>query len=313
MNKILITFMLLIPLVMHSMIAKEQRQSTAQPAAPPPNFENKMAKVNGISIHYVIGGQGEPLILIHGFGENWFTWNRILPELSKHFTVIAPDLRGFGESDKPTGGYDKKNMAVDMHELTKSLGYNKVSVVGHDIGLMVAYAYAAQFPDGVKKLVLMDAILPGIEPEWTRIRAQAWWWGFFGWPASGEIIEGKQKEFLTSFWPTVSHSQDPFTEEEKDEFIRSFEVPGATNGAFHWFAAFPQDAKDDQEWQKHKLQMPVLSIYGEYGATYLTEHIRLVADHVKGIAINNAGHWLVQENTSQVQSELLTFLADNEQ
>src|ERR1700733_3942054 len=122
------------------------------PAAPPANFKSTTASVNGVNIHYVIGGKGEPLVLVHGFGQNWYMWNRLLPELSKHFTVIAPDLRGSGESDKPEGGYDKKTMASDIHELVKKLGYKSIKLAGHDIGMIVAYAYAAQFPGDVKKI-----------------------------------------------------------------------------------------------------------------------------------------------------------------
>src|ERR1700750_3326732 len=121
------------------------------PANPPAGFKHQYAQVNGVKIHYVIGGKGEPLLLVHGFGQNWYMWNRLLPELSKHFTVIAPDMRGVGESGKPAGGYDKKNMAVDLHELIRKLGYRHINLAGHDIGLMVAYAYAAQFPADVKK------------------------------------------------------------------------------------------------------------------------------------------------------------------
>jgi len=111
----------------------------------PPNFSRETAKVNAVNIHYVIGGKGEPLVLVHGFGQNWYMWNRLLAELSKHFTVVVPDLRGVGESDKPAGGYDKKTMATDIHELVKKLGYKSINLAGHDIGLMVVYAYAAQF------------------------------------------------------------------------------------------------------------------------------------------------------------------------
>jgi pimeloyl-ACP methyl ester carboxylesterase len=144
------------------------KAQTTKPASPPPGFHHKYAQVNGITIHYVIGGKGEPLVLIHGFGVNWYVWNRLLPELSRHFTIIAPDLRGVGESDKPVGGYDKKNMAKDIHELVGLLGYKTINLVGHDIGLMVAYAYAAQFSDEVKKVVLSESIVPGVEPIGQR-------------------------------------------------------------------------------------------------------------------------------------------------
>lgn len=280
-------------------------------AKPADGFTSETVNVNGINIHYVKGGQGDPLVLIHGFGQNWYMWNRLLPELSKHFTVIAPDLRGVGESDKPEGGYDKKTMATDIHELVKKLGYTQVNVAGHDIGLMVAYAYAAQYGSEVKKLALMDALLPGIEPVWTKVSASAWWFGFFGWPASGNIVAGKEREFLSNFWPVVGHVKNPFTKEETDEFIRAYAVPGATTGSFHWFGAFPQDGKDNLEFAKRKLTMPLLAMGGEYfGAAFLTEHCKLVAENVKGSNIKGSGHWIVQENTEQVQKDLLNFFID---
>jgi pimeloyl-ACP methyl ester carboxylesterase len=279
-----------------------------KPASPPPNFKSEMANVNGVNIHYVIGGEGEPLVLVHGFGQNWFMWNRLLPELSKHFTVIAPDLRGVGESDKPAGGYDKKNMAADIHELVKKLGYKSINLVGHDIGLMVAYAYAAQFSDEVKKVALLDALLPGVEPVWSDLSGKLWWFGFFARPVSGDLVAGQAKEFLTDFWPVVGHINDAFTKEERDEFIRAYSVPGATTGSFHWFGAFPQDAKDNLELMKHKLPMPLLAMGAEFqSAPFLADHSKLVANNVIETKITGAGHWIVQEQTAQVLKGLLDF------
>ncbi|MDN3582388.1 alpha/beta fold hydrolase [Mucilaginibacter flavus] len=282
--------------------------ATIKPATPPSNFKSLYATVNGVKIHYVIGGKGEPLLLVHGFGQNWYMWNRLLPELSKHFTVIAPDMRGVGESGKPAGGYDKKNMAVDMHELMKSLGYQHINLAGHDIGLMVAYAYAAQFPGDVKKLALMDALLPGIEPVWSQVKAQAWWFGFFGQPHSGEIVSGKVGLFFTDFWPTVGFQKNAFTVAERNEFIRAYSVPGATTGAFHWFGQFNQDAKDNVEFAKKKLPMPLLAMGSDhFAASFLAAHCKLVATNVQESIIKDSGHWVVQEQTAQVQKDLLDF------
>lgn len=279
-----------------------------KPANPPANFKHQTALVNGVKIHYVIGGKGEPLVLIHGFGQNWYMWNRLLPELSKHFTVIAPDLRGVGESDKPEGGYDKKTMAKDIHELVKKLGYNNINLAGHDIGLMVAYAYAAQYGNEVKKVALMDALLPGIEPVWSQVSASAWWFGFFAWPASGDIVKGREKEFLTNFWPMVGHVKDPFTAEETAEFVRAYAVKDGAKSTFKWFGNFPQDGKDNLEFAKTKLKMPLLAMGGEYfAAAFLKDHSLLVAENVTESKIAGAGHWLVQENTAQVQKDLLAF------
>ena len=277
-------------------------------ANPPANFQNKYATVNGVKLHYVIGGKGEPLLLVHGFGQNWYMWNRLLPELSKHFTVIAPDLRGVGESGRPAGGYDKKTMATDMHELMKSLGYKSLNLAGHDIGLMVAYAYAAQYPAEIKKVALMDALLPGVEPVWSQVKSQAWWFGFFGMPHSGEIVSGKANLFLSNFWPIVGYVKNPFTLAERNEFIRAYSLPGATTGAFNWFAAFPQDAKDNEILMKNRLKMPLLAMGSEhFAAPFLAAHSRLVADDVSESIIKGSGHWIVQEQTAQVQRDLLSF------
>lgn len=279
-----------------------------QPAMPPSNFKSTMANVNGINIHYVVGGSGEPLLLIHGFGQNWYMWNRLLPELSKHFTVIAPDLPGLGESDKPDSGYTKKQLAAHLHALMQQLGFKSEYVVGHDIGLMVAYAYAAQFGDEVKKVALLDALLPGVEPVWSQVKAQAWWFGFFGWNTSASIVQGKEKEFLTGFWPVVGHKENAFTQDEINEFVRAYSTPKSTYGAFHWFAAFPQDALDNKQLMQHKLKMPLLAMGGEYSGSFLPDHCRLVADNVTASVIKGSGHWMVQENTEQVQHDLLAFL-----
>ncbi len=283
-------------------------KDTVAAAQPPDNFRHQVAIVNGVKVHYVIGGTGEPLVLIHGFGQNWYMWNRLLPEFSKHFLVIAPDLPGLGESGRPDSGYDKKTMAADIHAVVKSLGYTSIYLAGHDVGLMVAYAYAAQYGAEVKKLALMDALLPGVEPVWSQTKASAWWFGFFSWPASGEIVAGKEGVFLQHFWPLVGHVKDAFTPEETKEFIRAYSQPGAVKGSFRWFGAFDQDAVDNKLFMKHKLQMPLLAMGGQYfGASFLAAHCRLVADHVSESDIQGAGHWIVQENTPQVQQDLLTF------
>lgn len=282
--------------------------SGIQPASPPANFKHASAKVNGIDVHYVIGGSGEPLVLLHGFGQNWYMWNRLLPEFSKHFTVIAPDLPGLGESGKPDSGYDKKTLAAYIHGMVTQLGYDHINLAGHDIGLMVAYAYAVQFPNEVNKLALMDALLPGVEPVWSQVKGSAWWFGFFSFPASGELVAGRERLFLTNFWPVVGHAKDPFTPEEVNEFVRAYSVKGGTTGAFRWFGAFEQDAKDNKVFMKTKLKMPLLAMGGEYfGASFLVDHCKLIAEHVQGSNIKGAGHWVVQENTTQVQKDLLDF------
>jgi pimeloyl-ACP methyl ester carboxylesterase len=284
------------------------KAQTTKPASPPPGFHHKYAKVNGITIHYVIGGKGEPLVLIHGFGVNWHVWNRLLPELSRHFTIIAPDLRGVGESDKPAGGYDKKNMAKDIHELVGLLGYKTINLVGHDIGLMVAYAYAAQFGDEVKKVVLSESIVPGVEPIWTKVYTTKWWFGFFARPVAGKIVADHVRDFFEDFWTIGMHRKGAFTEDESDEFIRAYSTPGATTGSFQWYGSIPQDVIDNSEFMKRKLQMPVLAMGAEfYLASFLVDDLRAVADNITELKILDSGHFVVQEQTAQVQKGLIDF------
>jgi pimeloyl-ACP methyl ester carboxylesterase len=315
-NKILKIVLLLVAVVGNSytsfsqnVVARSAVNKTIKPASPPEGFKHQYATVNGIKLHYVIGGHGTPLMLVHGFPQNWYMWNRLLPELSKHFTVICPDLRGVGESGKPKDGYDKKTMAIDLHELMKTLGYEKINLAGHDVGLMVAYAYAAQFPNEVNKLALLDALLAGIEPVWSEVKAQAWWFGFFSQPHSGEVVDGRMDLFLQDFFPMISFVQNSFTPEEKAEFTRAYSVKGASTASFRSFV-FDQDIKDNIEFSKTKLTMPVLAMGSDHFAPFLAEHVRLVASNIKESLITGSGHWIVQEKTEQVQKGLLEFFID---
>ena len=154
----------------------------------------------------------------------------------------------------------------------------------------------------------MDALLPGIEPVWSQVKAQAWWFGFFAQPHAGELVSGKVGMFFTDFWPVVGFKKDAFTAAERKEFIRAYSVPGATTGAFHWFGYFNQDAKDNVQLAKKKLTMPVLAMGSDhFAAAFLAAHTKLVANNVTESIIKDSGHWVVQENTPQVQKDLLAF------
>ncbi len=287
---------------------KENVSPKTVAAAPPTGFRSEYAQVNGVKIHYVIGGTGQPLVLLHGFGQNWYMWNRILPQLGERYTVIVPDLRGIGESDKPETGYDKVTLARDIHELVRTLNFNSIRLVGHDIGLMVGYAYAATYPQEVEKLVLMDAIIPGVEPEWTSITTTNWWFGFQAKPNTYKSVEGNEREYLTDFWPAVQYRQSSFTSDEVNEFVRAYSVPGAMRGSFAWFQ-FQKDVTDNQRFFGQKLTMPVLAMGGQYfSAGFLPAHVGQVASNVTAAPIPEAAHWLVQENPEAVLAALLAFL-----
>lgn len=288
---------------------------TQSPSADPvsllTHFESRRTDIDGIRLHYVIGGSGKPLLLIHGFAESWYTWSGILPALAGHFRVIVPDLPGIGSSDIPDVGYDKKTIAALLHGLIRQLGFGIINIAGHDIGLMVAYSYAAQFSGEVGKLALMDAIIPGIDPWWSQYAPKAWWWQFFTWPVAPTLIQGKEREFLTGFWTTQAFNKDPFTDAEIAEIINAYSRPGSIAAGFKWFATFDQDARDNRVFSKQKLQMPVLAIGGDHHTgKAVADHARSVATNVRELIIRDSGHWLVQEQPQQVLDGFLDFFPD---
>jgi pimeloyl-ACP methyl ester carboxylesterase len=280
-----------------------------QPATPPAGFRHANAQVNGVNIHYVIGGQGDPLVLLHGFPVNWYEWNRIMPQLAEHYTVIVPDLRGVGESAKPAGGYDKRTMAEDVFQLIQQLGYSRIRLAGHDIGMQVAYAYAATHREGVHKLVLIDTPLASIEPFWSIASGAAWWFGFHGQEGvAEEVVAGQERAYLTNFYTKQSFVPNAFTDQEINEFVRAYSVPGALKGSFSWYRAFAQDELHNQESVLTRLTIPVLALGGEMSAgPLIVNHVERVAEDVTGGSIPDCGHWIVQEQPDYVLNQLLSF------
>jgi pimeloyl-ACP methyl ester carboxylesterase len=278
------------------------------PARPPKGFISAIAKVNGVNIHYIKGGKGKPLVLLHGFGQNWYAWNRILAPLAAHFTLIVPDLRGIGESSRPSSGYEKQQMAADIHALVAHLGFSRINLAGHDIGEMVAYAYALSYPSQVEKLALLDTPLAGIEPAWSESKAFSWWWGFNSWPASASLVRGREWLFLSHFYPMVAHQHNLFTKAESAEFLRAYKKDGAMSCSFKWFAAFPADLRFNLEGRE-KLQMPVMAMSGEYSLKELANLVGKVATQVSPVEITGAGHWLMQENGPMVSRSFIHFFS----
>src|SRR5205809_4155022 len=230
----------------------------------PAGFTEHDAEVNGVRIHYSIGGKGSPVVLLHGYAQTSHMWNPIMPLLAKDHTVIVPDLRGAGGSSKPESGYDKKNMAVDIHDLVMSLGFKRASIVGHDIGLMVAYAYAAQFPQESEQLVLMDAFLPGIG-DWKNVWLMRDLWHFhFHGEVLLALLKGRERTYFEHFWNDFA--ADPkrsVSEADRRFYAAAYAQPGAMRAGFEVFRAFEQDAKDFAELAQTKLTMPMLVLNGE--------------------------------------------------
>jgi pimeloyl-ACP methyl ester carboxylesterase len=276
----------------------------------PPGFSERFADVNGTRIRYVIGGKGSAVVLLHGYAQTGHMWNPILPQLGERHTVIVPDLRGAGGSAKPEGGYDKKNMAVDIHELTASLGFPRVSIVGHDIGLMVAYAYAAQFPQGTERLVLMDAFLPGIG-NWKDVwlMRDLWHFHFYG-EVPLALVQGRERIYFEHFWNDfAADRKHSVSEADRQFYAAAYAQPGGMRAGFEYFRNFARDAEDFAHLSASRLTMPVLVLTGEKASgQFLIEQAQLVAADVKGVIIQGSGHWLIDEAPGQVIPALVSFL-----
>src|SRR5437762_7483893 len=272
------------------------------PAKLPAGFTGQFAEVNGTRLHYLIGGKGSPVVLVHGYAETSHMWLPIMPLLAEGHTVIVPDLRGAGDSSKPKSGYDKKNMAVDIHELAVSLGFNSVSIVGHDIGLMVAYAYAAQFPQATERVVLMDAFLPGVG-DWKNVwlMRDLWHFHFYG-DVPLALVKGRERTYFEHFWNDfAADPKHSVSEGDRRHYAKAYAQPGGMRAGFEYFRNFEQDAKDFAELGKTKLSMPLLVLTGEKASgEFLIQQGRLVATHVEGVVVSHSDHWLMEEAPEQV-------------
>jgi pimeloyl-ACP methyl ester carboxylesterase len=277
-----------------------------------PKVESKYATVNGVEIHYLVAGEGSPVILLHGFAQTSHMWLPLIPELAKTHLVIAPDLRGFGFSGKPECCYDKKSMAQDIHALAQALNLGTVGIAGHDIGLMVAYAYAAQYPDEVGRIALMDAFLPGIG-DWNSVflLRDLWHFHFFG-PTPLALVTGRERVYLEHFWNDFA--ADPahsVSEGDRVFYTAAYSQEGAMKAGMEVFRNFPKDAEDFAEFAKTKLTMPMLVLTGEKASgDFLIEQGKMVDDNVEGVVIKGSGHWLMDEAPDQVIPKLVAFFAN---
>jgi len=272
--------------------------------------QGKFAEVNGVKLHYLVAGSGEPIILVHGYAETSHMWLPLIKELQKNHLVIAPDLRGFGDSSMPESNYTKAVMAQDIHALATSLNLGHVRIVGHDIGLMVAYAYAAQYPSEVDRVVLMDAFLPGVG-DWQSVwlLRDLWHFHFYG-KTPLALVDGRERIYFEHFWNDFA--ADPahsIPEADRVYYAKVYAKPGRMRAGFEVFHAFPQDAVDFAQFAKTPITMPMLVLTGEKasGQTLITQ-ARLVDTDVEGVIIKNSGHWLMEEATGQVVPRLVDFL-----
>lgn len=280
-------------------------------AAPPATKpQSAYATVNGVKLHYLRAGSGPNVILLHGYAQTSHMWVPLIRELAKAHTVIAPDLRGAGNSGKPKDGYEKKVMAQDIHALAQELGLQRAKIVGHDIGLMVAYAYAAQYPAEVDSIVLMDAFLPGIG-NWKDVwlLRDLWHFHFHG-EVPLKLVAGRERTYFEHFWNDFAADRTKsVSEADRKLYAAAYAQPGGMRAGFEYFRAFERDAADFQELSKTKLQMPMLVLTGEKASgTFLIEQGRLVASNVEGVVVTGSGHWLIDEAPTQVIPKLVEFI-----
>ncbi|GAA5178732.1 CFTR inhibitory factor Cif [Rugosimonospora acidiphila] len=282
----------------------------------PAGFTERLTRVGQVRINYVRGGHGPTLVLLHGFPETWYTWHEVMPELARHYTVVAPDLRGSGGSDAPPSGYDKKTLAADVHGLLVQLGLSHdIRLVGHDIGTMVAYAYAAAHPDEVSKLVLSEAPIPDDSiytfSSLTADGPGAWHFGFFnltnGLPEA--LIQGHEQVWVRLFVDSLEVRKGSVGPAEIDEYARYLRDPAHLRAVLTYFRTFPRDIADNARYGAKKLTMPVLAI-GAAGSLkdFVPNQVAEYATHVTGVVIPDSGHWMYEEQPAELTALLLRFL-----
>ena len=276
----------------------------------PAGFHTQEIAANGATIHVRVGGAGPAVLLLHGYGETGDMWAALAADLVRDHTVVAPDLRGIGLSSHPAGGYDKKTQAGDIAGVLDALKIAKTDLVTHDIGNMVGYAFAAQYPDRVTKFVLMDAPLPGVGPWDDIVRAHALWHFSFWGPDAERLVAGRERIYLDRFWNEFSADPKRFSEASREHYAKLYARPGAMHSGFEQFKAFDQDAIDDKAFlAKGKLTMPVLAIGGEksFGPT-MAVVMRAAADNVTQAVIPDSGHWLMEEQPKATIAAVRGFL-----
>ncbi len=284
--------------------------ATAQVQPFPASFRTQEIETNGVTIHVRVGGKGAAVVLLHGYGETGDMWAPLAAMLAHDYTVVVLDLRGMGLSSHPAGGYDKKTQGEDIAGVLDALKIGKVELVTHDIGNMVGYAFAAEYPDRVTKFALLDAPLPGVGP-WEEILKNPLLWHFrFGGPDMERLVKGRERIYLDRFWNDFSADPKKFDEALREHYARLYARPGAMHSGFEQFKAFDQDAIDNKAFlAKGMLTMPVLAIGGEksFGPMMATV-MRFAATNVQEAVVPHAGHWLMDENPADTIKLLKDFL-----
>ena len=292
-------------------VASGAATAVAQPSMPSTFTTRTITTAAGADIFVRSGGSGPAVVLIHGYGDTGDMWGPLAAALSKTHTVVVPDLRGIGRSSHPATGYDKHTQAADIRAVLTTLGHDHAAVVAHDIGNMVAYAYAARYRGKVDRLVLMDAPIPGIDPWDELIRNPALWHFSFGGPDAERLVQGRERVFLDRFWNEFAADPSKIDEATRAHYAALYAQPGAMRSGFAQFAAFSTDAEANRISQRIPLTMPVLAVGGEksFGAV-MGVIMRNVASDVSEAIVPGAGHWLMEENAPFTVALVRDFIGD---
>jgi pimeloyl-ACP methyl ester carboxylesterase len=277
-------------------------------------FEHHTVSLDAVSMHYVIGGSGPPLVLVHGFPQHWRMWRKVMPALAEHFTVIAIDQRGMGGSSITPTGYDKTTLAGDLKHLLDKLAIAKLNLVGFDLGGGTAYAFASLWPEKMQRLAVIEYAPPGFGFEYgfqpTR-DWQSWQLSFFTVPdVAVQFIAGKERELLAWYFWHWSYNPEAIDRADFEEYVRQLQKPGALRAGFAHFASVFDDTEQVQRFAARKLTMPVLALGGERGAAdYVLGAMQRLADNATGGIVPKAGHWIADEQPAALASRLLDFFA----
>jgi len=275
----------------------------------PKSAESQFAEVNGIRMHYVKMGEGPLLILLHGWPQTWYEWKKVMPALAGKFTVVAPDLRGLGLSEKTLTGYDKHTLAADMAALIRHLGEKSALVVGHDMGGKVAYVLSLLYPELVTKLVLVDCMPPGTE-NMDPAKGGMWHYGFHMAAEFPEMLtENREREYISAQMTKWSHQKDAITPDALDEYAKHYATPGGMTAGFNYYRALPDDAKFVAAYADRKFAMPVLTIAGRYGVSdNLFKAMTRKADNLKSVIAEESGHFVPEEAPTFLTEQIVKFI-----
>ena len=275
-------------------------------------IQSKEAIVNGVCIHYKQAGSGPPLILLHGSPLTSRSWSGVIPRLAERFTVIAPDLRGHGLSEKPQTGYEVHTIAEDIRQLVLQLRFPSINLVGHDLGGIVAYVYAAQHMDQVRRLGILESPILGVSsPTMDKVLASYWHIGLYAHPRLPELLfTGREREYITDFVRTYRFNPEAFSDVDFAEYGYHLASPGGINGVMGVYRAIAAEGPSLLQLTKSRLTMPVWAVGGEHSmASGPLEQFQQLADDVHGSIVAGSGHWVIEEQPATVIRELEAFLS----